>query len=826
MKRVLMLLGLLLGACGGGGGGGEEAPVLHAGQFSFGAASYSAAENAGSVVVSVQRLGGSDGAVSVAYASGGGSAAAPGDHAAVQGRLEWPAGDAAPRSITVPIVNDALREGDETVLLSLSAPVGGAALASPSQATLTIRDDDPAVPGQLQFEAASYSVVEDQGTVQIRVQRTGGSDGAVGVSYAVVDGNAAAGTDYIASSGTLAWGDREEGSNVVLIQLVDNDRLDGSRTLVLELSAPTGGASLGTRRRVTLTIQDNEKPQPGRLQFGAVAYQVAENAGTALVTVTRSGGSNGAVGLSYATADDTARTGTEYTAVSGKLSWADGDVGTKTFAVPILDDAVRDRNKKLGLRLSAATGGAVLGTASVSLTILDNEPAQTGTLQFGAAAQDADETAGSVTIAVTRTGGIDGAVSVRYAAAGGTAVAGSDYAAFGGTLSWADGDGAVKTFAVRPLNDSAQEDSETLVLRLSDPLGATLGSLVTSTLTLRDDDKPLPLELVEAFPALSFDDPVFLLAERGDDSRLYLVEQAGRIRVFANDDAVTAAATFVDISLDVDSGGESGLLGMAFDPGFASNGYVYLHYVSRSRGQVVSRFHALSRDSLDVSSEQVLLELGRSGAHNGGWIGFGPDGHLYVTVGDHLQPGNGQRLDVLQGKVLRITTSGSAPADNPFVGTAGARPEIWAYGFRNPWRASFDRANGQLWLGDVGENTREEIDRVERGGNFGWSSCEGTLCGTAPSGHRPPALEYGHGGGGASVNGGYVYRSAAIAEAVGLYFFADFITGQVWYARSVSGRLVMTQFATLDYPSSMGEDAAGELYVVSYNGKLYRLARR
>lgn len=305
------------------------------------------------------------------------------------------------------------------------------------------------------------------------------------------------------------------------------------------------------------------------------------------------------------------------------------------------------------------------------------------------------------------------------------------------------------------------------------------------------------LGLERAFPSLSFTNPVALLQAPGDGSRWFVVEQAGRVMVFPNSPSAATAATFIDLRSRVLSGGEQGLLGMAFDPQFATNGRVYLSYTADGpRRSVLSRFRSLDGgQSLNAITEEVLLTVPQPYSnHNGGHIAFGPDGYLYFGLGDGGSGGdpqnNAQTTTNLLGAMLRIDVNGPAPygipGDNPFAanprcangsGTAPC-PEIYAWGLRNPWRWSFDRATGALWAGDVGQSAREEIDRIERGGNYGWRYREGTLC-YNPSSNCPtvgpggeplidPVAEYGRTVG-ASVTGGYVYRGSAIPSLVGRY---------------------------------------------------------
>ena len=285
------------------------------------------------------------------------------------------------------------------------------------------------------------------------------------------------------------------------------------------------------------------------------------------------------------------------------------------------------------------------------------------------------------------------------------------------------------------------------------------------------------MKLEPAFPGLEFDRMVLLTYPDDGSGRLFLALQPGRIVVFENEPGVESAETFLDIRERVnDSGNEEGLLGLAFDPAFAENGYFYVNYTaSVPRRTVVSRFSVDARnpDRADADSEAVFLEVAQPYQnHNGGHVAFGPDGMLYVGLGDggwRGDPrGNGQDLSTLLGSILRIDVSAldetggyAAPPDNPFADDATARPEIWAYGLRNPWRFSFDRETGDLWAADVGQNRYEEIDLVRPGRNYGWNVMEGAHCyrqeGCDTRGLELPVAEYGRDGG-CSVTGGYVYR--------------------------------------------------------------------
>ncbi len=348
---------------------------------------------------------------------------------------------------------------------------------------------------------------------------------------------------------------------------------------------------------------------------------------------------------------------------------------------------------------------------------------------------------------------------------------------------------------------------------------------------------PTVLQTVPAFDALRFDRPLALTHAPGDPDHLYVVEQAGRIVRFENRPDVEQTELFLDIHDRVrEQHTEEGLLGMAFDPGYADNGMVYAYYsASGPRRVQLSRFTARPGEPVDPATEREILRVEEPyGNHNGGWIGFGPDGYLYASIGDGGAAGdpkgNGQDRSTLLGAMLRIRVGPGidtyeVPADNPLVGMPSARPELWAWGLRNAWRCSFDRQTGALWCGDVGQDRIEEIDIIEAGGNYGWNLREGThryRRGEADGPLIDPVAEYGHTEG-KSVTGGYVYRGSRLADFRGMYVYADFVDGVVW-ALDLDGKEVrsLAKVAAVSMPSSFGEDAAGELYVTSFEGRIFR----
>jgi glucose/arabinose dehydrogenase len=341
--------------------------------------------------------------------------------------------------------------------------------------------------------------------------------------------------------------------------------------------------------------------------------------------------------------------------------------------------------------------------------------------------------------------------------------------------------------------------------------------------------------------------PVFLTQPPGDSDRLFVVEQAGRIRILRND--VLQPRPFVDLSAIVlFANDERGLLSMAFDPAYQQNGFFYVSYVDRQNDSRVVRYRVSTTDadSADPGSAALVLlvEQPTYPNHKGGLIAFGPDGMLYFGLGDGGSGGDpenrAQNLDSLLGKMLRIdvrTPPYTVPSDNPFVGRNDARPEIWAYGLRNPWRFSFDRVTGDLYTGDVGQGEREEIDvqpaSSPGGENYGWRIMEGFACfqpptGCSTAGLTLPVLDYDRTGGICAVTGGYVYRGSALPILAGRYLYSDFCAGFVRSFTFVGGQALdrIDWTAEIDpgpAVTSWGEDNAGELYILTGTGSVYRL---
>jgi len=351
-----------------------------------------------------------------------------------------------------------------------------------------------------------------------------------------------------------------------------------------------------------------------------------------------------------------------------------------------------------------------------------------------------------------------------------------------------------------------------------------------------------------AFPMLSFTRPVDLQHPGDGSNRIFVVEQRGVISVFDNYAGVPSKSTFLDIQARVDnSGSEEGLLGLAFHPDYETNGYFYVDYTSSVTGLThISRFSVSATDSnvADAGSELVIIQIPKPYEnHNAGQIAFGPaDGYLYITAGDGGSGGdpnnNGQNPATLLGSILRIDVDSTEaalnyaiPPDNPFAGNGdGYREEIYAYGFRNPWRMSFDASTGRFWVADVGQSSWEEIDIVENGGNYGWHIMEGAHCYNPPSGCDStgltgPIWEYNHSLGNA-VTGGYVYRGCCVPELVGKYIYADYGSGRIWSLEYDGvGPTVNTELLDTGLNiSSFGVDGRNEIYICTLDDSIYRFA--
>ena len=402
-----------------------------------------------------------------------------------------------------------------------------------------------------------------------------------------------------------------------------------------------------------------------------------------------------------------------------------------------------------------------------------------------------------------------------------------------------------------PLNPPARQTVSTLIPTAVLPTmrPTAINTIAPSLTALPQPTAPLPAQTSGEFTLAL--EPVIegglvrpdYLTHAGDD-RLFVVEQPGRIRIIAGGQLLDRP--FLDIADKVTTdGNEQGLLSVAFHPDYQTNGQFFVNYTRQKDGATVIERYTVAKDDPDRAADQsgkVILVIDQPEAnHNGGLIKFGPDGYLYIGMGDgggqgdqHGAIGNGQNRAALLGKLLRIDVTNqetyAVPPGNPF------NNEIWAYGLRNPWRFSFDRATGDLYVADVGQNTYEEVDfqpAASKGGeNYGWRIMEGLHCydpqaGCDQSGLALPVAEYSHADGGCSITGGYVYRGSKYPVLDGAYFFGDYCSGNIWSLQREGDQWQMIKRLEADKRmSSFGEDVKGELYVVDHGGAVYQLVAR
>lgn len=371
------------------------------------------------------------------------------------------------------------------------------------------------------------------------------------------------------------------------------------------------------------------------------------------------------------------------------------------------------------------------------------------------------------------------------------------------------------------------------------PILVRISGLILLLITSAWASTAQQIVLIRAFPQLTFDNPVALTHAGDGSDMLYVVEQTGTIRSFSNSDVATESDLFLDIEAAVVSGGERGLLGLAFHPAFETNGRFFVYYSASTGDGPVTRLSRFERSggpgsAADPESQAVLFEVSQTASnHNGGDLAFGPDGMLYVTIGDGgKNASDAQDRSNLLGTIVRIDVDDDGgeppygiPDDNPFVGNeTGIREEIYAWGLRNPWRFSIDGESGVIWAGDVGQNDWEEINVIVSGGNYGWPVMEGLACYQSPGCDKSPYVlpvhTYQNGVAGRSITGGHVYRGSLAPDLVGAYMFGDFLSGRIWRLDNTGSDYAATE---LDLGpnllvSAFGEDEDQELYVLDYGG--------
>jgi Cellulase (glycosyl hydrolase family 5)/Calx-beta domain len=384
IRNAALALAVFLSACSGAGKSSSTGSVTNtpsapaaAGTLALSATSFMATQSSGTIAVMVMRAGGSGGAVAVDFATSDGTAVAGGQYTTMSTTLNWADGDTSTKAMSIPISNATPFSGTKTFNVTLSAPSGGAALGTPAAATVSINGDavasPPPAPGTVALTAASSAVGQGAGTVNLTVARTGGSSGAVSIAYATSDGTAHASTDYTSKSGSLNWASGDSAAKSIAVAISNSTPFSGSRSFTVTLSTPGGGVALGTPASASVAITGDAVAPPGSLALSASSYSANQNAGTLAITVTRTGGSKGIVGVSYTTIDGTALAGTNYTKAASTLQWADGDSSAKSFNVSITASPAISASKAFSIALSNATGSATLATpSSATVTINPN----------------------------------------------------------------------------------------------------------------------------------------------------------------------------------------------------------------------------------------------------------------------------------------------------------------------------------------------------------------------------------------------------------------------------------------------------------------------
>ena len=613
---------------------------------------------------------------------------------------------------------------------------------------------------------------------------------------------------------------------------------------------------------------------PAAPSFSIADAQVTEgNAGQATLVFSVTLASAVDATVSYATASDSATDALDFVGQTGTLSF-DAANPTRTISVAVQGDTLDEADETFRVTLSNATGASI-ADATADGTILDDDPLPL--LGIGdASSAEGNSATRAVTLTVTLAPASGRTVTVGYATGGGTAASGTDFNSASGTLTFAAGQTS-RPITVNVRGDTAAEADETVLVTLGSPTSAAILD-AQGVVTITNDDSGTPpvvgldsrpsnttcvaparptglasVAVQNAFASTpAFQMPTKLVQPPGDPTRWLVLEKGGRIRTFTTANP-TVVSTWLDFSSVVNDSGEGGILGLAFHPNYPATREVFVSYTTGTPAM----FSRISRVVLDSTTapvnwtEQPLLTRDQPfNNHKGGELAFGADGALYSSLGDgggaNDTSNYGQNKTVLLGKLLRINVVGVAwptpgyqiPSDNPFAANPKCMnptsptncPEIYAWGFRNPWRFSFDPPTGALWAADVGQNAYEEVDLVERGGNYGWRCREGAhdfnTSGCPTGGLVEPVSEYRHGAGDISIIGGFVYRGTALPALVGRYVFGDFGSGRIWALRhdgqgGYSNELLIdTGFGI----SSFGVGLDGELYFVDfYAGGIHKL---
>lgn len=831
----------------------------------------SASEASGSISFNVTLSTSSSSAVTLSYSTADGSANAGQDYVASNGTVTFEPGSTS-KTLLVDLIDDQINEADEVFDLVLSSPSGAAISRSSAQGIISDNDSAPSI------SIGDVSTGEAAGSARLSLTLSQASVSSIRVSYATVAGSATPGSDFTARSGDLYF---SPGSVLRYLDIpIANDSVDESdESFSVQLSNPVNATLASASAAVTIVDNDSAT---GSIELSIADLVVTEGDSgntNASIIVSLNSPSTSAVTASYAASAGTASAGSDYNLSAGSITIPAGQLSA-SIAVAIVGNTTVESSESFTVTLSSPSG-ATIADGTATITIVDDDtsappPTPTLSIQNGSITEG-DSGSSTLQIAVTLSSAATNNVSASYATSNGTATAGSDYTASQGTVNIPAGQTS-STISIAVLGDTVDENNESFSIALSNASGATIADGFASASILDNDDAPSVLglsnrpsnttclapsrtttttggggyALTSAFPNLpAFSNPVALRQPKNDSSKWYVLERYGYIRVFDNNSSVSSSQLYLDITSKVDFGGEGGLLGLAFHPSWPAVKEFYAYYTTRENGPTqsrVSRFVVSSDASLPATvTEQILLTVDQiTLLHNGGDIHFGPDNNLYIGLGDGgglSQDNNAsQENNKFLGSMLRIDVLGAAyptpgyniPAGNPFAANAKCSsgtnandcPEVYAWGFRNPWRWSFDRNNGDLWLADVGQAFWEEVNKVQVGGNYGWRCREGAndwLPGGCNATYIDPIYEHDHSDGNISITGGYVYRGSKIPALAGRYIFSDFNSGRIWSLPNGGGAstvLIDSSYAV----STFAEANNGDLYVVDYaGGRFYEL---
>jgi hypothetical protein len=452
---------------------------------SFLTASYPVALESGAVSVTVERAGNASAAVTIDYQTVNGTAVAGTNYEATSGTLSWAENDATPKTISIPLIKSTAFAGTKQFTVALTSPSTEGHIADPDTATVTIAGEATADAGELGLSATSYTIAQMSEWLRVNVNRTAGSGGAASVAFATTNGTAVGGVDFVSTSGTLSWASGDASSKSFLVRVNTAKAFLGKKAFNVVLSKASG-AGLTSPSSAPVTIVGAASAAVGDLVFSTATDTVAQNAGKVSITVNRANGSTGAISVAYKTANGTAVSGTNFTAESGTLTWEDGDTSSRSISIPVSNATPFSGSKKFTVALSSPSNGATIGNpGSASVVINGDAAAAVGSLEFAASSYAVAQSAGYVTVSVDRSGGSNGEVSVEYATKGGTAVSGTNFAAVSGTLTWASGDAAPKTFRVPVSTTRTFAGSKSLTIALSNASGgASIASPSSDIVTI------------------------------------------------------------------------------------------------------------------------------------------------------------------------------------------------------------------------------------------------------------------------------------------------------------------------------------------------------